>query len=109
MTNATHPVMLSAIQPTNVPTLGVYIGALKNWVKLQNQYDCVFFAVDLHSITLRQDPAKLRELTYQAIAAYLASGIDPRSRLFSCNRMFRSTQSSPGFSTALAIWANWAA
>jgi tryptophanyl-tRNA synthetase len=69
--------MLSAIQPTNVPTLGVYIGALRNWVKLQSQYDCIFFAVDLHAITVRQDPVKLRELTYQAIAAYLACGIDP--------------------------------
>ncbi len=71
--------MLSAIQPTNVPTLGTYIGALKNWVTLQSQYDCVFFAVDLHSITVRQDPAQLRELTYQAIATYVASGIDPES------------------------------
>lgn len=77
------PVMLSAIQPTNVSTLGTYIGALKNWVKLQNQYDCIFFAVDLHSITVRQDPAQLRELTYQAIATYLACGIDPlNSTLF---------------------------
>jgi tryptophanyl-tRNA synthetase len=71
--------MLSAIQPTNVPTLGTYIGALKNWVKLQSQYQCIFFAVDLHSITVRQDPKKLRELTYQAIATYLACGIDPEN------------------------------
>ncbi|MDR3608400.1 MAG: tryptophan--tRNA ligase [Oligoflexia bacterium] len=79
----TKSVMLSAIQPTNVPTLGTYIGALKNWVKLQDQYDCIFFAVDLHSITVRQDPVKLRELTYHAIATYLACGIDPeKSTLF---------------------------
>jgi tryptophanyl-tRNA synthetase len=73
------PVMLSAIQPTNVPTLGTYIGALKNWVDLQKQYDCVFFAVDLHSITVRQDPVQMRELTLQAIATYLAAGIDPEN------------------------------
>jgi tryptophanyl-tRNA synthetase len=72
------PVMLSAIQPSNNLMLGNYLGALKNWVKLQSQYDCVFFAVDLHAITLRQDPAKLREQTYRALATYIAAGIDPK-------------------------------
>ncbi|MBC7690792.1 MAG: tryptophan--tRNA ligase [Methylotenera sp.] len=71
------PVMLSAVQPTNKLTLGTYLGALKNWAKLQHQYDCLFFAVDLHAITARQDPKVLRENTYRAIATYLASGIDP--------------------------------
>jgi tryptophanyl-tRNA synthetase len=70
-------VMLSAIQPSNTPTLGTYLGALKNWVQMQDQYDCLFFAVDMHSITVRQDPKQLRDLTQQAIAIYLASGLKP--------------------------------
>jgi tryptophanyl-tRNA synthetase len=70
--------MLSAIQPSNNLMIGNHLGALKNWVKLQSQYDCIFFVVDLHAITLRQDPAKLREQTYRAIATYIAAGIDPK-------------------------------
>ncbi len=70
-------VMLSAVQPTNGLHLGNYLGAIRNWYLLQSQYDCVFFAVDLHSITTRQDPKELRENTYRAIATYIAAGIDP--------------------------------
>lgn len=69
--------MLSAIQPTNDPTIGTYIGALRNWVQLQKEYDCIFFAVDMHTITIRQDPETLRELTYRSVATFLAAGIDP--------------------------------
>jgi tryptophanyl-tRNA synthetase len=71
--------MLSAMQPTNLLTIGNYLGALKNWVKLQKDYDCIFFAVDLHSITLRQDPKELRDATYRAVATYIAAGIDPEA------------------------------
>jgi tryptophanyl-tRNA synthetase len=71
-------VMLSAMQPSAQLTLGNYLGALRNWVQVQKQYDCLFFAVDLHSITLRQDPKLLREQTYRAIALYMAAGIDPQ-------------------------------
>jgi tryptophanyl-tRNA synthetase len=53
-------VMLSGIQPSNRLTIGNYIGALKNWVTLQNEYECIFLAVDLHAITTRQDPKELR-------------------------------------------------
>lgn len=69
--------MLSGIQPSNRLTLGNYIGALKNWVKLQNEYECVFLAVDLHAITQRQDPKDLREQTFRAISLYIAAGLDP--------------------------------
>lgn len=62
--------------------LGNYLGALSNWVKLQDQadssYDCLFCLVDLHAITVRQDPKQLKEKTYEALAIYLASGIDPK-------------------------------
>jgi tryptophanyl-tRNA synthetase len=70
-------VMLSAVQPSNRLTLGNYLGALKNWVSLQKDYDCLFFAVDLHTITVRQDPKELREQTYRMLATYLAAGINP--------------------------------
>jgi tryptophanyl-tRNA synthetase len=75
--NTQKKVMLSAVQPSNSLTLGTYLGAIKNWVHLQHDYDCLFFAVDLHSITVRQDPVELRERTYRAIATYIAAGINP--------------------------------
>ncbi len=71
-------VVLSAVQPTNQIHLGNYLGAIKNWVGYQNDYDCLFFAVDLHSITVKQDPKELRENTYRAIATYIACGINPK-------------------------------
>lgn len=70
-------VMLSAVQPSNKLTLGNYLGALKNWVNHQNDYECWFFAVNLHAITVRQKPEELREQTYRAIATYIAAGILP--------------------------------
>ncbi len=71
-------VMLSAVQPTSQMTLGNYLGALKNWVKLQSQYDCIFFAVDLHALTAdKPDPKVMRENTYSALATYIACGISP--------------------------------
>lgn len=77
------PVMLSAVQPTNRLTLGNYLGAIRRWVENQNDHRCLFFAVDLHSLTVAQDPKALREQTYFAIASYLACGIDPdKSILF---------------------------
>ena len=77
------PVMLSAMQPSTRLTLGNYLGALRNWTALQSQYDCLFFAVDLHALTSRQDPERLREETYRVIATYIAAGIDPqRATLF---------------------------
>ena len=73
------PVMLSAIAPSNRLTIGNYIGALGNWLKLQDQheYDCIFFIVDLHAITVRQDAETLHEQSYWALALYMAAGLDP--------------------------------
>ncbi len=76
---STQKTLLSAVQPSNQLTLGNYLGAMKNWVQLQKNYRCIFFAVDLHAITVRQDPAELRKQTYYAIATYLACGIDPKT------------------------------
>ncbi len=78
MSSNGNPVILSGVKPTNVLTLGNYIGALKNWVQLQNKYHCFFTVVDLHAITTPQDPKKLREISYQVLATYIASGIDPK-------------------------------
>lgn len=69
--------VLSAIQPTSVPTLGNYLGALKNWATMSSDYDCIFAVADLHAITVRQDPAKLRKQTLEMYALLLALGLDP--------------------------------
>ncbi len=68
---------LSFIQPTSVPTLGNYIGALKGWPSFQGEYDTIYGVADLHSITVRQEPAKLRQRTHEMFAMLLALGIDP--------------------------------
>lgn len=74
---------LSGIQPTNVIHIGNYIGALKQWAEIQNRYPCLFPIVDLHAITVPQDPKALRENTLNAAAVYLATGIDVnRSHIF---------------------------
>ncbi|SFB18151.1 tryptophan--tRNA ligase [Clostridium frigidicarnis] len=69
-------VIFSGIQPSGSLTLGNYLGAIKNWVKLQEEYDCYFCVVDLHAITVRQEPKDLRKNTLEVLAIYLASGID---------------------------------
>ncbi len=69
---------LSFIQPTSVPTLGNYLGALKSWPSFQGEYDTVYGVADLHSITVRQEPAKLRQRTHEMFAMLLALGIDPQ-------------------------------
>ena len=69
--------ILSGIQPSGILTLGNYLGALRNWVKIQNDYDCKFFVADLHSITVDQDPTELRKNIKSVIMQYLACGLDP--------------------------------
>ncbi|MFP5357679.1 MAG: tryptophan--tRNA ligase [Gammaproteobacteria bacterium] len=77
------PTVLSGIQPSGRLTLGNYLGALKNWVRLHEQYQCYYMLVDLHAITVRQDPAQLRERCYEFLALYIACGLDPaRNVLF---------------------------
>lgn len=69
--------IFSGIQPSGNLTIGNYLGALKNWVKLQNEYECYFCVVDLHAITVQQEPKDLRRRTLEVLAIYLAAGIDP--------------------------------
>jgi tryptophanyl-tRNA synthetase len=74
----THPqLVLSGMQPTNVLHLGNYLGALKNWVRMQQEMPCLFCVVDLHAITMWQDPKDLTHATREVAAAYIACGIDP--------------------------------
>ncbi len=76
-TSEKKKVILSAIQPSGTITLGNYLGALRNWVNLQNDYNCIFAVADLHAITVRQDPKQFRQNIYNAYALLLACGIDP--------------------------------
>ncbi|MGI6152117.1 MAG: tryptophan--tRNA ligase [Christensenellales bacterium] len=81
--NEKRPVIFSGIQPSGILTLGNYIGALRNFVALEDDYDCYYCVVDLHSITLRQDPAALRKRCASILAIYLAAGLSPeKSTLF---------------------------
>lgn len=73
--------IFSGIQPTGVFTLGNYLGAVRNWVKLQEEYNCIYSIVNMHAITVRQDPAALRKQTLDAFALMLACGVDPQKSL----------------------------
>ena len=70
-------VLFSGMQATGNLTLGNYLGALKNWVALSNEFECFYSVVDMHSITVRQDPATLRKRARRLMAIYIAAGIDP--------------------------------
>ncbi len=96
-TNETTPKqrVLSCIQPSGLLTLGNYLGALKNWTQMQSQFDCTFAVADLHAITVRQEPAKLRSQIYSTFALLLALGIDPEQ-----NTVF--IQSQVPYHTALS-------
>lgn len=69
--------LYSAVQPTNELTIGNYIGAIRNFVALQNDYDCFFAIANMHAITVRQNPAELRRRTLSLLALYIACGLNP--------------------------------
>lgn len=75
-------VIFSAIQPSGSITLGNYLGALRNWITLQDEFNCIFALADMHTITVRQDPAKFRQNTLEAYALLLACGIDVEKSIF---------------------------
>ena len=77
-------VIFSGIQPSGTLTLGNYIGALRNFRTLQEDYDCLYCVVDMHAITVRQDPAALRRRCNELAAIYIASGLDPDKNLIYC-------------------------
>ena len=75
--------VLSCIQPSGMLTLGNYLGALKNWINMQDEFECTYAVADLHAITVRQEPAKLRAQIYSTYALMLALGLDTqKSTLF---------------------------
>ena len=74
--------IFSGIQPTGVFTLGNYLGAIVHWKKLQEDYDCIYSIVNMHAITVYQDPAELRKRTLEAYALAMACGIDPEKSVF---------------------------
>lgn len=77
------PIVFSGVQPSGELSLGNYLGALRQWKKMQDDFECLFCIVDLHAITVRQDPEALRKATLDTLAIYLACGIDPnKSTIF---------------------------
>src|SRR5213080_624643 len=78
--------VFSGMQPTGNLHIGNYLGALKNWVRIQNDYECIFCIVDLHAVTVYQDPKELRSKITEIAALYLAAGIDPKA----CSIMVQS-------------------
>lgn len=81
MSEEKKKVIYSAMQPSGVPSLGNYIGALKNWKNLQNEYNCLFGVANMHAITVRQDPTELRQRTKDLVALFLAIGLDPEKHI----------------------------
>jgi len=79
--NTQKDLVFSGAQPTGNMHLGNYLGALKNWVKLQDSYDCIYCVVDLHGLTVFQDPKTFRSNIREAAAAFIACGIDPKTSI----------------------------
>jgi len=73
--------IFSGVQPSGLLTIGNYLGAIKNWTTLQDEFDCLYCVVDLHAITVRQEPAELRRRTYETLAVYIACGLDPEKNI----------------------------
>jgi tryptophanyl-tRNA synthetase len=73
--------VFSGIQPSGIPTLGNYLGAIRNWVRLQDDHDCLWCVVDLHAITVWQDPAALHQQSLEMVAVLLACGVDPANHI----------------------------
>ncbi len=74
-------IIYSAMQPSGVPTLGNYLGALRNWKNLQDEYNCIFGVANMHALTVRQNPTELRQRTRNVIALFLAIGLDPKEHI----------------------------
>jgi tryptophanyl-tRNA synthetase len=89
------PIVFSGAQPSGELSIGNYMGALRQWVGMQDSHDCIYCVVDLHAITVRQDPVKLREACLDTLAIYLACGIDPKkSTVFIQSQVPQHTQLS---------------
>ena len=100
--------IFSGVQPSGDLHLGNYLGALKNFVSLQKEYECFFCVVDLHAITVWQDPKDLTNKTREVTAAFIAAGIDPEKNvLFSQSKVPQHTQLAWIFSCVARMgWLN---
>ena len=88
MSGSHEPLVFSGMQPTGNLHLGNYLGAIRNWLKLQAQYRCIYCIVDMHALTVDHDPKNLARATREVTAAYMASGIDPqRAIIFNQSRV----------------------
>ncbi|MFQ6371947.1 tryptophan--tRNA ligase [Shewanella sp. YIC-542] len=93
MSSNSKPIVFSGAQPSGELTIGNYIGALRQWVNMQESHDCIYCVVDLHAITVRQDPQKLRKACLDTLALYLACGVDPqKSTVFMQSQVPEHTQ-----------------
>ena len=81
MNNAKNKIVFSGVQPSGDLHIGNYLGAIKNFISMQHDYDCLFCVVDLHAITVKQDPVELKKNTYEVVATYIASGIEPKKSI----------------------------
>src|SRR5215468_9384603 len=102
------PRVFSGMQPTGNLHLGNYLGALTRWVEMQNTYDCLYCIVDMHAITLWQDPAELKGAIRAVTAAYLAAGLDPgRSIIFNQSQVAEHAELAGVFSCVARLgWLN---
>lgn len=100
-------VSYSAMQSTGTLTLGNYLGALDNWLKMQEEYECFYAIADLHSLTIRQNPAELRKRARDLYALYVAAGLGIlKKTVFIFSHMFLLMLNLHGSLIALHIWAN---
>jgi len=93
MSSNSKPIVFSGAQPSGELTIGNYIGALRQWVNMQDSHDCIYCVVDLHAITVRQEPEQLRKACLDTLALYLACGVDPqKSTVFVQSQVPEHTQ-----------------
>lgn len=92
----TKPIVFSGAQPSGELTIGNYMGALRQWVSMQDDYHCIYCIVDLHAITARQDPEKLRKATLDTLALYRRAVSIQRRAPFSFSLTCQSTRSWAG-------------
>ncbi len=105
MSNEIPQRVFSGVQPTGNLTLGNYLGAIRRFVALQDHHSCIYCVVDLHAITVAQDPNELMDATRSVAAAYIAAGIDVSKHIVLIRVECTNMPSWPGCSTALHAWA----
>ena len=95
--NTDKKLVFSGVQPTGNLHLGNYLGAIKNFVLLQKKMNCIFCVVDLHAITVFQEPKELKKNIFETTAGFLASGLDEKKVLFFANHRLVDIQSWRGY------------